>query len=107
MIDRLEQVDPQSSADEFTAEYIEMAVWEALASLRSPGAGEFFGRIDGPAPDGTPEQWYVGRRHAGNAIMTRWSSIGGRRFRLPSTGPPQSTRWGWTFVAGSRWSTAR
>jgi len=66
MIDRLEQVDPQSSADEFTAEYIEMAVWEALASLRSPGAGEFFGRIDGPAPDGPPEQWYIGRRHAGN-----------------------------------------
>ena len=66
MIDRLERVDPQSSADAITAEYIEMAVWEALDSLRSPGAGEFFGRIDGPAPDGTPERWYIGRRHIEN-----------------------------------------
>ncbi|HUF97590.1 MAG TPA: AAA family ATPase [Ilumatobacter sp.] len=66
MISRLEQVDPQSSADAITAEYIEMAVWEALDSLRSPGAGEFFGRIDGPAPDGTLEQWYIGRRHIEN-----------------------------------------
>jgi DNA helicase IV len=66
MIERLERLDPQSSADAITAEYIEMAVWEALDSLRSPGAGEFFGRIDGPAPDGTPEQWYIGRRHIEN-----------------------------------------
>jgi DNA helicase IV len=68
MIDRLERVDPQSSADAITAEYIEMAVWEALDSLRSPGAGEFFGRIDGPAPDGTPERWYIGRRHIENDL---------------------------------------
>ena len=58
MIDRLERVDPQSSADAITAEYIEMAVWEALESLRSPGAGEFFGRIDEPAP-GEPTAWVV------------------------------------------------
>lgn len=66
MIHRLESVDPHSSADAITAEYIEMTVWEALDSLRSPGAGEFFGRIDGPAPDGTPERWYIGRRHIEN-----------------------------------------
>ncbi|MDW3214488.1 MAG: AAA family ATPase [Ilumatobacteraceae bacterium] len=64
MIARLEHVDPQSSADEITAEYVEMTVWEALDSLRSPGAGEFFGRIDEPSPDGDGvDRWYIGRRH--------------------------------------------
>ena len=59
MIERLENVDPQGAADDITSEYIEMTVAEALADLRSPGAGDFFGRIDvGPA-----ERWYLGRRH--------------------------------------------
>ena len=41
-----------------------MTVWEALDSLRSPGAGEFFGRIDEPrAGRRAIEQWYIGRRH--------------------------------------------
>src|SRR5918995_4030824 len=67
MIERLERVDPNASADEITAEYIEMTVWEALDSLRSPGAGEFFGRIDEPALNrGTIERWYIGRRHVEN-----------------------------------------
>ena len=67
MIEQLEAVDPQSSADEITAEYVEMTVWEALDSLRSPGAGEFFGRIDEPTPDGSGiEEWYIGRRHIEN-----------------------------------------
>src|SRR5262245_18171663 len=67
MIERLERVDPNASADEITAEYIEMTVWEALDSLRSPGAGEFFGRIDEPAPNGQAiERWYIGRRHIEN-----------------------------------------
>src|SRR5829696_4209235 len=64
MIERLRRVDPDSTADAITAEYVEMTVWEALESLRSPGAGEFFGRIDttdGPGPE--PERWYIGRRH--------------------------------------------
>lgn len=52
MIAWLQRVDPSSAADDITAEYVEMTVWEALDSLRSPGAGEFFGRIDGPSPDG-------------------------------------------------------
>jgi DNA helicase IV len=64
MITRLEHVDPQSAADEITSEYVEMTVWEALDSLRSPGAGEFFGRIDEPAPDRPGnDRWYIGRRH--------------------------------------------
>ena len=64
MIDRLERVDPQSAADEFTAEYVEVTVEEALEDLRSPGAGDFFGRIDtGDGPGGAPEHWYIGRRH--------------------------------------------
>ena len=74
MIERLEQVDPESSADEFTKEYIEMTVWDALNDLRGPGAGDFFGRIDTtPDSDGsgmstrpTADTWYIGRRHIEN-----------------------------------------
>ena len=66
MIERLERVDPDATADEFTEEYVEMTVWEALDSLRSPGAGEFFGRIDEPRRGGGVDQWYIGRRHIEN-----------------------------------------
>ena len=61
MIERFESLDPDASADEITKEYIEVTVAEALEDLRSPGAGEFFGRIteEGPAGD----RWYIGRRH--------------------------------------------
>lgn len=62
MIERLEAVDPQSAADEITAEYVEVTVEEALTSLRSPGAGDFFGRIDQPSGRSV-ETWYIGRRH--------------------------------------------
>jgi DNA helicase IV len=62
MIERLERVDPQGAADEITAEYVEMTVAEALADLRNPGAGDFFGRID-VTEHGTSERWYLGRRH--------------------------------------------
>jgi DNA helicase IV len=76
MIDRLEAVDPQSAADAITAEYVEMTVWEALDSLRSPGAGEFFGRIDQKGPRGEAEQWYIGRRHiedgAHDPVVVDW-----------------------------------
>ena len=77
MIERLESVDPSSSADEITPEYIEMTVWEALDSLRSPGAGEFFGRIDEPSPTtGESEEWYIGRRHIederGDPVVVDW-----------------------------------
>jgi DNA helicase IV len=58
MIERLEAVDPAGAADEITKDYIEVTVAEALADLRGPGAGDFFGRIDS---DG--DQWYIGRRH--------------------------------------------
>jgi len=37
MIAELAAVDPQGAADAITAEYVEMTVWEALDSLRSPG----------------------------------------------------------------------
>ena len=77
MIERLESVDPSSSADEITSEYIEMTVWEALDSLRSPGAGDFFGRIDEPSPTtGESEEWYIGRRHIederGDPVVVDW-----------------------------------
>ena len=49
----------EGAADEFTQEYIEMVVADALADLAQPGAGEFFGRLD----EETGERWYIGRRH--------------------------------------------
>src|SRR3954454_2195999 len=58
MIAMFERVDPLDSADEFTAEYIEVTVEEALEDLRTPGAGDFFGRIDESG-----DEWYIGRRH--------------------------------------------
>ncbi len=66
MIEMFERVDPKDSADEFTKEYIEVTVEEALEDLRSPGAGDFFGRIDEAAPTaqgGNADVWYIGRRH--------------------------------------------
>lgn len=66
MIDELEAVDPTAAADEITSEYVEMTVAEALDDLRSPGAGDFFGRID-LRRDHTPERYYIGRRHIEDA----------------------------------------
>lgn len=63
MITRLEAVDPAGAADEITQEYVEVTVADALDTLRSPGAGDFFGRIDGDLDAGGDGQWYVGRRH--------------------------------------------
>ncbi len=74
MIERLERVDPQSAADEFTAEYVEVTVEEALEDLSSPGAGDFFGRID--THDAGGETWYIGRRHieddAHDPVVVDW-----------------------------------
>ena len=58
MIDAFERVDPEGSADDITKEYIEVTVAEALNDLRTPGAGDFFGRIDEAV-----DRWYIGRRH--------------------------------------------
>ncbi len=62
MIERLEAVDPEGAADEITKEYVEVTVEQALDSLRSPGAGDFFGWIEGPEAAATT-RWYIGRRH--------------------------------------------
>ena len=108
MIDRLERVDPNASADEITAEYIEMTVWEALDSLRSPGAGEFFGRIDEPAPRAARSSG--GTSAAATSRTTRTtlsSSTGGRRSRRRSTAPPRSTRSASCSAAGTRSPRAR
>ena len=43
MIAMFERVDPNDSPFEFTKEYIEVTVEEALEDLRTPGAGDFFG----------------------------------------------------------------
>ncbi|HNJ96971.1 MAG TPA: hypothetical protein PLV13_02515, partial [Ilumatobacteraceae bacterium] len=68
MIERFSALDPEGAADEITKEYIEVTVAEALDDLRTPGAGDFFGRIteDGPAPGAAGDTWYIGRRHIEN-----------------------------------------
>ena len=68
MIDRFSRLDPDASADEITKEYIEVTVAEALDDLRTPGAGDFFGRITEAAAVAGPlgskgDRWYIGRRH--------------------------------------------
>ncbi|MEM9040011.1 MAG: AAA family ATPase [Actinomycetota bacterium] len=71
MIGRLEAVDPQGAADEITSEYVEVTVADALDSLRSPGAGDFFGWIEledethaePVTSDHSADRWYIGRRH--------------------------------------------
>jgi DNA helicase IV len=55
----LAAIEHHTAADEITQEYVEMTVEEAVVDLRSPGAGDFFGRID----DEDGDRWYVGRRH--------------------------------------------
>lgn len=67
MIARFSAVDPDASADEITKEYIEVTVAEALEDLRTPGAGEFFGRITEEAHRGRQDTWYIGRRHIEDA----------------------------------------
>src|SRR4051794_13669710 len=67
MIAMFERVDPNDSADEFTKEYIEVTVEEALEDLRTPGAGDFFGRIDEDAANGS-DRWYIGRRHIEDSV---------------------------------------
>jgi DNA helicase IV len=68
MIERFSRVDPDASADEITKEYIEVTVAEALEDLRTPGAGDFFGRIGehGTVSVPTGDTWYIGRRHIEN-----------------------------------------
>ena len=66
MIERLSAVDPAGAADEVTKDYIEVTVADALEDLASPGAGNFFGRIDsteGLDSEAPKVQWYIGRRH--------------------------------------------
>jgi DNA helicase IV len=83
MIERLEAVDPENAADEFTTEYIEVTVAEALEDLRGPGAGDFFGRID---------EWYIGRRHIEddqhNPVVVDWRApIAAPFYRATSVDP--------------------
>jgi DNA helicase IV len=72
MIHRFRSVDPSASADEITAEYVEVTVAEALEDLNSPGAGDFFGRIT----DEYSDRWYIGRRHieddAHDPVVVDW-----------------------------------
>ena len=70
MIERFQRVDPDAAADEITKEYVEVTVAEALEDLRTPGAGDFFGRIvEAGGAVGTEggDRWYVGRRHIEDA----------------------------------------
>jgi DNA helicase IV len=78
MIERFEQLDPSASADEITKDYIEVTVMDALDDLRTPGAGDFFGRIDEDPVlnEGRSDSWYIGRRHIEDehheAVVVDW-----------------------------------
>ncbi|NND74741.1 MAG: AAA family ATPase [Ilumatobacter sp.] len=92
MIERLSAVDPESAADEVTKDYIELTVGEALDDLRSPGAGDFFGRIDTPDTGGELERWYIGRRHieddAHDPVVVDWRApIAAPFYRATSVDP--------------------
>ena len=87
MIERLEAVDPEASADEITKQYVEVTVAEALEDLRGPGAGDFFGRIDDDEG-----RWYVGRRHveddAHDPVVVDWRApIAAPFYRATSVDP--------------------
>ncbi|MEI6496915.1 MAG: hypothetical protein WCO88_09610, partial [Actinomycetota bacterium] len=72
MIDHYSHVDPDAAADEYTKAYVEFTVAEALDDLRTPGAGDFFGRITEEAPRGAQAPtWYIGRRHIEDARHQR------------------------------------
>ena len=98
---------PTPSADEITKEYIEVTVAEALEDLRTPGAGDFFGRIDRA---GAPVRGATAGTSAAATSRTsstiRWSSTGGRRSPRRSTAPRTPTRSGSPTADGSRWPTA-
>ena len=84
MIERFEQLDPAASADEVTKDYIEVTVLDALADLRTPGAGDFFGRIDEEPPVGATA--ITGTSAAATSRTTTTSpssSTGGRRSPRP------------------------
>jgi DNA helicase IV len=68
MIERFSRVDPDAAADKITKEYVEVTVAEALEDLRTPGAGDFFGRIGehGTVRQPAGDTWYIGRRHIEN-----------------------------------------
>ena len=62
MIERLQHVDPTGRRRRDHRRVRRDDGWEALADLRSPGAGDFFGRID-TTESGAAECFYLGRRH--------------------------------------------
>ncbi len=77
MVERFSRLDPDASADEITKEYIEVTVAEALEDLHTPGAGEFFGRIQEEGAAAKPgDTWYIGRRHieddAHDPVVVDW-----------------------------------
>jgi hypothetical protein len=99
MIAMFERVDPKESADEFTKEYIEVTVEEALEDLRTPGAGDFFGRIDEAVvhgSDGASDSWYIGRRHIEDAhhdpVVIDWRAPIAAPFYRATTHDPLGLR---------------
>ena len=101
MIDRLTRVDPEGAADEITKQYIEMTVADALEDLRTPGAGDFFGRIDEEAGD----VWYVGRRHIETAehdpVVVDWRAPIAAPFYRATVADPFGLRFRRRFTVGT------
>ncbi len=102
MIERLTAVDPNGAADEITKQYIEMTVADALADLRMPGAGDFFGRIDEEGGD----SWYVGRRHIETAehdpVVVDWRAPIAAPFYRATVADPFGLRFRRRFTLGTR-----
>ncbi|MGD9701779.1 MAG: ATP-binding domain-containing protein [Acidimicrobiia bacterium] len=100
MIERLTRVDPNGAADEITKQYIEMTVADALADLRTPGAGDFFGRIDEEGGD----SWYVGRRHIETAehdpVVVDWRAPIAAPFYRATVADPFGLRFRRRFTLG-------
>ena len=101
MIERLTRVDPDGAADEITKQYIEMTVADALEDLRTPGAGDFFGRIDEDAGD----VWYVGRRHIETAehdpVVVDWRAPIAAPFYRATVADPFGLRFRRRFTVGT------
>ena len=102
MIERLIAVDPNGAADEITKQYIEMTVADALADLRMPGAGDFFGRIDEEGGD----SWYVGRRHIETVehdpVVVDWRAPIAAPFYRATVADPFGLRFRRRFTLGTR-----
>ncbi len=87
--------------DPVSTEFLAATLYHRAASLvDDPTSTLFFGRIDtdgsGPGGAGTPERWYVGRRHVadadGDPVVVDWRADVSRAFYRASRAEPMGVR---------------